>query len=94
MGLNQFWIEWLAVFILNGLSNVGYALWARRCSQGRPLGAALYCLLLSSSYAGAAFFFVRNPWFIIPQGLSAFLFTGLTVWWDSRRASRTEMITP
>jgi len=76
--------KYILVFLAMTLTDVLFALYVRRASQGRAIYAAIFSLLIMMNAGYVTVSYVGNHWMIIPAGLGAFVGTFLAVKCDKK----------
>lgn len=80
----EFYIQWTTVLIAVLVTDICWAYYIRRVKDGKPLKAAMWAVFLFLTGAIGAISYIRNPWFVIPAAIGAFIGTYIAVWLDSK----------
>ena len=77
-------ITWISVFVAMFFTDVLFAIYVRRTSQGKAFQAALFGALIFLFAGFVVVSYVSNLWLLIPASLGSFLGTYIIVKFDKK----------
>lgn len=77
------WLSFLIVFLAAFVTDICWAFYVNKVKNGRALPSGVWAVFLFLTGSIATTAYVKDPLYLLPAAIGAFLGTVITVWYNS-----------